>query len=101
MHLGIEQVDVIAALGVRANAMSTCLQLQHSVFMAAHKRGQQVAGEMECRFLQWENRSTEDYDVLINCTSVGMHPKVDETPFPVPTAISNNMLCVKAIFGIP
>ena len=46
------------------------------------ERGQQLAGEMECRFLQWENRGTDDYDVLINCTSAGMHPKVDETPFP-------------------
>ncbi len=45
-------------------------------------RGRELAEEMECAFLPWENRSTEDYEVLINCTSVGMHPNVDDTPFP-------------------
>src|SRR5690606_29927703 len=34
-----------------------------------------------CRYVSWENRGAEYADILINCTSVGMYPNVDETPF--------------------
>ncbi len=33
------------------------------------------------RVVDWENRHSVNADVLINCTPVGMHPNVDETPF--------------------
>src|SRR5262249_16717556 len=34
-----------------------------------------------CRFVEWTARYQSQYDLLINCTSVGMHPNVDETPY--------------------
>ena len=44
-------------------------------------RGRALAAELGCQYVSWENRGAESCDVLINCTSVGMHPKLDETPF--------------------
>jgi 3-dehydroquinate dehydratase/shikimate dehydrogenase len=44
-------------------------------------RAKTLAEELGCQSIQWENRGTVFSDVLVNCTSVGMHPNVDETPF--------------------
>ncbi len=40
-----------------------------------------VAKTFECRAVEWAARHTVNADVLINCTPVGMHPNVDETPY--------------------
>ena len=44
-------------------------------------RGEALASELGCQFTNWENRGGENAEVVVNCTSVGMHPKVDETPY--------------------
>lgn len=82
--LGDKRILILGAGGVARAAVQAMLRNEARVTVTnrGRKRGQQLANEMECGFLQWENRSTEAWDVLINCTSVGMHPKVDDTPFP-------------------
>lgn len=45
-----------------------------------HKRATALAGEMGCQHCSWENRGSVDPNILINCTPVGMHPNVDESP---------------------
>ena len=45
------------------------------------ERAKELAVELECQFCLWEHRATGYADILINCTPVGMHPNVDETPF--------------------
>lgn len=44
-------------------------------------RGEELAQQVGCQFQAWGNRGAEHADVLINCTPIGMHPNVDETPF--------------------
>ena len=44
-------------------------------------RAKALAESLACRQITWENRGAEYADILINCTPVGMHPNVDETPF--------------------
>jgi 3-dehydroquinate dehydratase/shikimate dehydrogenase len=44
------------------------------------ERAQKLAGEVSCRHAEWGGRHTLLCDILINCTSVGMHPNVDECP---------------------
>ena len=46
-----------------------------------HKRTVALAEELGCQQVLWENRGSVFADILINCTPVGMHPNVDETPF--------------------
>ncbi len=40
-----------------------------------------LAKHFECRSVEWAARHTVSADFLFNCTPVGMHPNVDETPF--------------------
>jgi 3-dehydroquinate dehydratase/shikimate dehydrogenase len=43
----------------------------------AHK----LAERLQCHATDWSRRHAVSADVLVNCTPVGMHPNVDETPF--------------------
>ncbi len=45
------------------------------------EKASKLAEEVHCKFLDWHGRHNVYYDVVINCTPVGMHPKVDESPF--------------------
>jgi 3-dehydroquinate dehydratase/shikimate dehydrogenase len=36
---------------------------------------------LKCQVIEWDSRHTVNADVLVNCTPIGMHPNVDETPF--------------------
>lgn len=46
-----------------------------------HARAVELAQRLGCQQVTWENRGAQYADVLINCTSVGMHPQVNESPF--------------------
>ncbi len=40
-----------------------------------------LAQRFDCRSVEWSARHSVAADLLFNCTPVGMHPNVDETPF--------------------
>ncbi|MBN1394505.1 MAG: type I 3-dehydroquinate dehydratase [Pirellulales bacterium] len=40
-----------------------------------------LAQRFDCRSVEWSARHSVSADMLFNCTPVGMHPNVDETPF--------------------
>jgi len=46
-----------------------------------HSRAVALAEQLGCRQVPWENRDAEQADILVNCTAVGMHPNVDDTPY--------------------
>jgi 3-dehydroquinate dehydratase/shikimate dehydrogenase len=43
-------------------------------------RAMKLKEEVGCRVIDWEGRHSVPCDILVNCTSVGMHPNVDESP---------------------
>jgi len=45
------------------------------------ERARELAERLDCRAAKWSARHSLSADVLINCTRVGMHPNVDETPY--------------------
>ena len=45
------------------------------------ERAQKLADQLGCRTVSWKSRHGVEPSVLINCTPVGMHPNVDDTPF--------------------
>jgi 3-dehydroquinate dehydratase/shikimate dehydrogenase len=45
-----------------------------------YERTQRLAEEVKCKAIDWQARHSVSFDVLINCTPVGMHPNVDEAP---------------------
>ena len=44
------------------------------------ERTQRLAEEVGCRAIDWAARHNVICDTVINCTSVGMHPNMDESP---------------------
>ncbi|MFN0055422.1 MAG: shikimate dehydrogenase [Planctomycetales bacterium] len=44
-------------------------------------RAEELSRRQGCLLVQWENRGAAYADALVNCTSVGLHPHVNETPF--------------------
>jgi 3-dehydroquinate dehydratase / shikimate dehydrogenase len=44
------------------------------------ERAQTLATEIGAKAFDWEGRHSCDCDVLVNCTPVGMHPNVDDSP---------------------
>ncbi|RIK75787.1 MAG: shikimate dehydrogenase [Planctomycetota bacterium] len=44
-------------------------------------RAKQLADRLDCRVVDWKLRHGVGAQVLVNCTPVGMHPNVDESPF--------------------
>ncbi|MEY4179731.1 MAG: Shikimate dehydrogenase [Planctomycetota bacterium] len=44
------------------------------------ERAAELARRFACETASWEDRGRERYDLVVNCTPIGMHPKVDETP---------------------
>lgn len=44
------------------------------------ERSHKLAEEVKCKTLDWHARHSIFFDILINCTPVGMHPNVDEAP---------------------
>lgn len=75
---------LILGAGGAARAVGHGLLQQGAVVTLTNRsrdRGKSLAAELGCQFTSWENRGSETSDVLVNCTAVGMHPNVDETPF--------------------
>ncbi len=75
-------VLVLGAGGV-ARAVAHALHREGALVTIANRtseRGQQLAGEIGCRHVEWTARHSVLCDMVINCTSVGMHPHVDDSP---------------------
>lgn len=43
-------------------------------------RAERLAEAYEAKAVDWESRHRGNYDVIVNCTPIGMHPNVDESP---------------------
>ena len=44
------------------------------------ERAKKLADEISAESLDWNARHKEGCDLVINCTPVGMHPNIDESP---------------------
>ncbi len=75
---------LILGSGGAARAISYGLARQGAALVIASRsqeRARSLAETLMCRFTSWENRGSENCDLLVNCTPVGMHPHVNDTPF--------------------
>ena len=46
-----------------------------------YRKSDTLARSLDCKSLDWAARANFETSVLVNCTPVGMHPNMDETPF--------------------
>lgn len=61
------------------------------------ERATNLAQEVGGRTVTWPMRASTHPDILINCTPVGMHPNVDDTPMP-PAGFHPGMLVFDTIY---
>lgn len=45
------------------------------------ERAEELARRFDCKTVEWSARHGVGCDILVNCTPVGMHPNVDDTPY--------------------
>jgi 3-dehydroquinate dehydratase / shikimate dehydrogenase len=83
LELSGKRVLILGAGGVARAAVAAMQQFQAVVVVTnrSRDRARTLAQELDCLAIDWANRGAEMCDILINCTSVGMHPKVDESPY--------------------
>ena len=44
------------------------------------QRSEKMAKAFDCKAIDWESRQRVQCEMLVNCTPIGMHPNVDESP---------------------
>jgi 3-dehydroquinate dehydratase/shikimate dehydrogenase len=77
-------VAVIGAGGV-ARAIVAGLRdtgAKITIYNRTVRRGENLAADFDCDFAGLDKLAQIDAKLLINCTSIGMHPNVNETPIP-------------------
>lgn len=92
---------LVLGAGSIARAMTFALrQADVDVVIASRgfERARELADEMECRAVEWESRYAVKIDLLINCTPIGMHPRVDEVPFPA-GQLRRNWIVFDAVYN--
>jgi 3-dehydroquinate dehydratase/shikimate dehydrogenase len=52
-----------------------------SIASRTRERADKLAAELGCNAIDWELRHQLNIEILVNCTPVGMHPNVDESPY--------------------
>jgi 3-dehydroquinate dehydratase / shikimate dehydrogenase len=81
-HLSSRTVLVLGTGGV-GRAIAHALRHEGVALTVAnrtHERAEKLAEEIGCKQIDWAARHNIVCDTLINCTSVGMHPNLDESP---------------------
>ncbi|GAC1469734.1 MAG: shikimate dehydrogenase [Isosphaeraceae bacterium] len=95
-----KQVLILGAGGVaRAIAFGLARRGANITITNRHdERGTQLAEEVGCRTVNWGQRASTLADILINCTPVGMHPRVDDTPVPPAAFQRQNMIAFDTVY---
>ena len=95
-----KQVLILGAGGV-ARAIAFGLQRRGASITITNRhddRATQLAEEVGCRTVNWGQRASTLSDVIINCTPVGMHPNVDDTPVPPAAFQRNGMVAFDTVY---
>ncbi len=77
------QVLLLGAGGVARAIAFGLLKEGAEVFISArdHKKSEALATALDCKSLDWAERGKSPCDALVNCTPVGMHPNMNDSPF--------------------
>lgn len=69
-----------------------------TVASRTRQRSDKLAKAFDCKAIDWEARQRVQCDILINCTPVGMHPNVDESPISK-TFLKPSMLVFDTVYN--
>jgi 3-dehydroquinate dehydratase/shikimate dehydrogenase len=91
---------VVLGAGGMARAAVVGLQAWGCEVMVLNRtaeRGAALARALGCGHGPWAARTAADADLLVNCTPVGMWPKVDESPLP-PEAFRAGLVVLDTVY---
>jgi 3-dehydroquinate dehydratase/shikimate dehydrogenase len=74
---------LILGAGGAARAVVFGLRAAGAVCVIANRtpeRAAELARRFNSESIPWEDRGRERFDLIVNCTPIGMHPHVDESP---------------------
>ncbi|MDR1477703.1 MAG: shikimate dehydrogenase [Planctomycetaceae bacterium] len=85
-EIGILQSKSAMVLGAGGAGMALVYGLKKrganvTVTDANNERAKELSIQLGCDTVQWEDRYKINPEIIANCTPVGMHPNIDETPF--------------------
>ena len=94
------KVLILGAGGVSRAVGQILIENGAAVVIAnrSRDRGRALAAELGCQFISWENRGSESRDILVNCTSLGMFPNMNETPYE-PHWLSDSTLVFDTVYN--
>lgn len=74
---------ILGAGGVARAIAFGLVRRDADVFICArdYRKSEELANSLDCKSVDWAARANFEASVMVNCTPVGMHPKMDETPF--------------------
>ncbi|MFP4160163.1 MAG: shikimate dehydrogenase [Desulfobacterales bacterium] len=92
---------IIGAGGAARAVCHGLMQKSARVYIAnrTHEKAQMLAGDLKAQPIAMDEVSGESFDILINTTSVGMHPDTDAMP--VPESVLRPGMCVMDIIYNP
>ena len=61
-------------------------------------RATELAEQAKCRTVAWSMRASTLAEIIVNCTPVGMHPYVDDTPAPPAAFHRENMVAFDTVY---
>ena len=69
-----------------------------TVASRTRQRSDKLAKSFDCKAIDWESRNRALCDVVVNCTPIGMHPNVDESPLSK-TSLKPTMLVFDTVYN--
>lgn len=90
--LGAGGVARAIAFGLARRGASVTITNRHD------ERATHLAEEVGCRTINWGQRASTLSEIIINCTPVGMHPHVDDTPVPPGAFQRENMIAFDTVY---
>jgi 3-dehydroquinate dehydratase / shikimate dehydrogenase len=98
--LNNKKVSIIGAGGA-ARAISFGLKEKGcdiTIFNRTIKRAEKLSHDVQCRFESFEEIHKLDSDILINTTSIGMFPDINQTPVPK-NILKKGMIVFDAVYN--
>jgi 3-dehydroquinate dehydratase/shikimate dehydrogenase len=97
--LSEKQILILGAGGAaRSIAFGVARRGAHLQITNRHDdRATALAEQVGCRTVSWAMRASTLVQILINCTPVGMHPDVDDTPMP-PAGLKEGMVVFDTVY---
>jgi 3-dehydroquinate dehydratase/shikimate dehydrogenase len=91
---------VLGAGGVAMAIVYALVERSVEVHIASRtlEKSKALAKKFRCKAVPWNERHTVKSDMLVNCTPVGMHPHVNDSPYDV-DELSRSMIVFDSIYN--